>query len=57
MLMELAYRLAVEETPFIQKIRQDSIVMITPIVEVDGHDRMVDVYMQHKKHPDQPPYR
>ncbi len=56
MLMELAYRLAVEETPFIQKIRKDSIVLITPIVEVDGHDRMVDVYMQHKKHPDQAPY-
>jgi hypothetical protein len=56
MLMELAYRLAVEETPFIQKIRQDSIVMITPIVEVDGHDRMVDIYMQHKKHPNDPPY-
>ena len=56
MLMELAYRLAVEETPFIQKIRKDAIVMITPIVEVDGHDRMVDVYMQHKKHPDDQPY-
>ncbi len=56
MLMELAYRLAVEETPFIQKIRKDAIVMITPIVEVDGHDRMVDVYMQHKKHPNDPPY-
>jgi hypothetical protein len=56
MLMELAYRLAVEETPFIQKIRHDAIVLITPIVEVDGHDRMVDIYMQHKKHPDQPPY-
>ena len=56
MLMELAYRLAVEDTPFIEKIRKDSIVLITPIVEVDGHDRMVDVYMQHKKHPDQPPY-
>ncbi|HEX4546243.1 MAG TPA: M14 family zinc carboxypeptidase [Candidatus Acidoferrum sp.] len=56
MLMELAYRLAVEETPFIQKIRQDSIVLITPIVETDGHDREVDIYMQHKKHPDQPPY-
>ena len=49
MLMELAYRLAVEDTPFIQKIRKDSIVLITPIVEVDGHDRMVDIYMQHKK--------
>jgi len=56
MLMELAYRLAVEDTPFIQKIRRDSIVLITPIVEVDGHDRMVDVYLQHKKHPDQAPY-
>jgi hypothetical protein len=56
MLMELAYRLAVEDTPFIQRIRNDSIVLITPIVEVDGHDRMVDVYLQHKKHPDEPPY-
>jgi len=56
MLMELAYRLAVEDAPFVQKIRRDSIVLITPIVETDGHDRMVDVYMQHKKHPDQPPY-
>src|SRR5216684_807001 len=56
MLMELAYRLAVEDTPFIQKIRRDAIVLITPIVETDGHDRMVDIYMQHKKHPDQPPY-
>ena len=56
MLMELAYRLAVEDTPFIQKIRSDTIVLITPVVEVDGHDRMVDVYLQHKKHPDQAPY-
>jgi len=56
MLMELAYRLAVEDTPFIQKIRRDALVLITPIVETDGHDRMVDIYMQHKKHPDQPPY-
>jgi hypothetical protein len=56
MLMELAYRLAVEDTPFIQKIRRDSIILITPIVEVDGHDRMVDIYLQHKKHADQPPY-
>src|SRR2546423_397969 len=56
MLMELAYRLAVEETPFIQKIRKDSIVMITPLVETDGHDRVVDIYMQHKKHPNEAPY-
>src|SRR2546421_3522776 len=56
MLIELAYRLAVEETPFIQKIRKDSIVMITPLVETDGHDRVVDIYMQHKKHPNETPY-
>ena len=56
MLMELAYRIAVEETPFIQKIRRDSIVMITPIVETDGHDRVVDIYMHRKKHPDDAPY-
>ncbi|HWZ44782.1 MAG TPA: M14 family zinc carboxypeptidase [Candidatus Saccharimonadales bacterium] len=56
MLMELAYRLAVEETPFIQKVRRDSIVMITPIVEVDGHDRQVDIYLHHKKHPNDAPY-
>src|SRR5215831_6905484 len=56
MLMELTYRLAVEETPFIKEIRHDSIVLITPIVETDGHDRFVDIYMQHKKHPGEPPY-
>src|SRR5262247_1003154 len=44
MLMELAYRLAVEETPFIQAIRKNVIVMITPSLEVDGRDMMVDVY-------------
>ncbi len=56
MLMELAYRLAVEEGPFIQQIRKNSIVLITPIVEVDGHDRQVDIYSYRKKHPDQPNY-
>jgi len=42
MLTELAYRLAVEETPFIQQIRNNSIVVITPVSEVDGHERQVD---------------
>ncbi|HWQ35658.1 MAG TPA: M14 family zinc carboxypeptidase [Blastocatellia bacterium] len=44
MLMELAYRLAVEETPFIQAIRKNVIVLITPTLEVDGRDMMVDLY-------------
>ena len=42
MLMELAFRLAVEETPFIQTIRNNAIVVITPVLEVDGHERYVD---------------
>jgi hypothetical protein len=48
MLMELAYRLAVEESPFIQQIRKNSIVMITPTLEVDGRDVMVDSYNYRK---------
>src|ERR1043166_2248319 len=44
MLMELAYRLAVEESPFIQAIRKNVIVLITPVLEVDGRDMMVDTY-------------
>ena len=56
MLMELAYRLAVEDTPFIQKIRKDSIVLLTPVTETDGRDRMVDIYLHRKKHPDEQPY-
>lgn len=48
MLMEMAYRLAVEETPFIQQIRKNVIVMITPTLEVDGRDAMVDLYNYRK---------
>jgi len=54
MLMELAYRLAVSESPFIQTIRKNLIVLITPLVEVDGHDRQVDVYRYRKANPDKP---
>lgn len=48
MLMELAYRLAVEESPFIEAIRKNVIVMITPTLEVDGRDVMVDLYNYRK---------
>jgi hypothetical protein len=51
MLMELAYRLAVEESPFIQAIRKNVIVLITPVLEVDGRDRMVDTYNYRKANP------
>jgi hypothetical protein len=50
-LMELAYRLAVDDSPYVQYIRSHVITLITPVVEVDGRDRMVDVYRWHKAHP------
>lgn len=50
-LMELAFRLAVDESPYIKNIRDHLITLITPVVEVDGRDRMVDVYRWHLKHP------
>ena len=52
-LMELAYRLAVDESPYIKYIRDNLITLITPVVEVDGRDRMVDIYEWTKAHPDQ----
>src|SRR5438477_4539530 len=52
MLMELAYRWAVEESPFIQAIRKNVIVLITPALEVDGRDMMVDTYNYRKANPD-----
>ena len=50
-LMELAYRLAVDDAPYIRKIRSKVITLITPVVEVDGRDRMVDVYNWHRANP------
>ena len=50
-LMELAYRLAVDDAPYIKHIRSHVITLITPIVEVDGRDRMVDLYNWHLAHP------
>jgi hypothetical protein len=44
MLIELAYRLAVEETPLVQNIRNHVITFITPVVEVDGREKIVDTY-------------
>jgi hypothetical protein len=50
-LMEMAYRLAVDNSPYIKYIRSHMIVLITPVVEVDGRDRMVDIYKWHRAHP------
>ena len=50
-LMELAYRLAVDDSPYIKYIRSHMIVLITPVVEVEGRDRMEDIYKWHIAHP------
>ena len=50
-LMELAYRLAVDDSAYIKSIRENVITLITPIVEVDGRDRMVDIYKWHLANP------
>jgi hypothetical protein len=50
-LMELAYRLTVDDAPYIKYIRSHVITLITPVVEVDGRDRMVDLYNWHRAHP------
>ena len=49
MLIELAYRLIVEETPFVQNIRSNVITLITPVIEVDGREKQVDTYYFNKK--------
>jgi hypothetical protein len=54
MLMELAYRLAVEDSPLIRKIRDNVIVLITPVVEVDGRDRQVDLARWRDANPNRP---
>jgi len=50
-LMELAYRLAVDESLYVNSIRENVVTLITPVVEVDGRDRAVDVYNWHLAHP------
>ena len=56
-LMELAYRLAVDDSAYVKSIRDSVVTLITPVVEVDGRNRMVDIYNWHLAHPNenQPP--
>ncbi len=51
MLMELAYRLTVDSSAFIQNIRDNVITLITPVIEPDGRDKAVDTYYYNKKLP------
>jgi hypothetical protein len=46
--IELAYRLAVSEEPYIKQIRDNVIVSIMGATDVDGRDRYVDWYYAYK---------
>ena len=48
MLMELAYRLTVDESPLFAQIRHNVIVLMAPVSEPDGRDRYVDWYYRYK---------
>src|SRR3954470_17387850 len=54
MLIELAFRLAVEESAFIQTIRNNAIVVLTPSTEVDGREKVVDNFNFGLKNPSKP---
>jgi len=50
-LMELAYRLVVDNSPYVKAIRDQMVTLITPVVEVDGRNRAVDIYNWHLANP------
>ncbi|MCX6539486.1 MAG: M14 family zinc carboxypeptidase [Acidobacteria bacterium] len=52
-LMELAYRLVVDDSPYIKAIRNNVITLITPVIETDGRDRQVDIYKWHLANPNE----
>jgi hypothetical protein len=52
MVMELAYRLAASDDPGIRAIRDSVLVMIVPVTEPDGRNRVVDWYRLHSTTPD-----
>jgi len=49
MVMELAYRLAVDDRPAIARIRDNVLVLINPVSEPDGRDKQVDWYDRYTK--------
>jgi len=54
MLMELVYRLAVEDTPLVRNIRDNVIFLTTPVLEADGRDRQVDLSRYRLQNPKLP---
>jgi hypothetical protein len=48
-MLELAYRLTASEQPMIQRIREKVVVLINPISNPDGRDKMVDWFYRYLK--------
>jgi hypothetical protein len=46
--IELVYRLAVSEEPYIRRIRDNVIISVAPTTDLDGRDRAVDWYYAYK---------
>lgn len=49
MCMELVYRLAVSEQPMIRAIRENLLVLVNPVSEPDGRDKMTDWFYKYLK--------
>ncbi|MGH8167714.1 MAG: M14 family zinc carboxypeptidase, partial [Woeseiaceae bacterium] len=47
MCMELAYRLAVSQQPMIESIRKNVLVLINPVSEPDGRDKVTDWFYRY----------
>src|SRR5476649_2092031 len=48
-MLELAYRLAASEQPMIQRIRKELVVLINPVSNPDGRDKVVDWFYRYLK--------
>jgi hypothetical protein len=48
-MLELAYRLAVSEQPLIRRIREQLVVIINPVANPDGRDKVVDWFYRYLK--------
>jgi len=49
MVMELAYRLAVSDQPMIRRIREELVVLINPVSNPDGRDKVADWFYRFLK--------
>jgi len=64
MLMELTYKLLIDESDAVKNIRENVVVLINPVSEPDGRDKQVDWYYRYTKKrkvfddgmPSSPPY-